>query len=73
MCDNGWRSIDSAPKDGTDILVCEAGRQGVEMVAWKGGEKRGGWHTEDGSTSYGDGIFTHWQPLPTPLEGGEQP
>lgn len=66
-----WFSIDSAPKNGSDILVCEEGRPGVTMVSWKGGKKKGSWHTEDGIASYGEGIFTHWMPMP--LAVGEKP
>lgn len=60
-----WRPIETAPKDGTSILLATAGKPGVDLLEWKGG-KRGGWTTECGSFQYGDGIYTHWQPLPTP-------
>ena len=61
---NRWQPIETAPRDGTDILVADDGRQGVEMVSWKGGAKKGGWHTEDRVASYTADFFTHWQPLP---------
>lgn len=68
-----WRPIETAPKDGTSILLATAGKPGVDLLEWKGG-KRGGWTTECGSFQYGDGIFTHWQPLPTPptLDGARE-
>ncbi|WP_165909515.1 DUF551 domain-containing protein [Shinella sp. JR1-6] len=65
-----WQPIETAPMDGTSILVAEAVRPGVDMVSWKGGKKHGAWHTEDGSASYVEGFFTHWQPLPAAPKGG---
>lgn len=59
-----WHPIDTAPRNGTSILVCNDWQPGVDMVSWKGGKKRGGWATEDGTAQYGEGIFTHWMPLP---------
>lgn len=66
----GWRTIDSAPKDGTPVLVpypiFKRGNNTdvpdeyeVMIVYWKGvGWDRGWWmlHEEP----------THWQPLPSP-------
>lgn len=63
-----WQPIETAPKNGKSILVCEKGRPGVDMVSWQGGQKRGCWHTEDRLATYGHGFFTHWMPLPDPLD-----
>lgn len=65
--DGGWQPIDTAPLDGTVVLICGHDKDGAYYVAdakWDGG-----WllfvpdnddHTEP---SWG---HTHWQPLPAP-------
>jgi hypothetical protein len=68
----GWQPIETAPRDGTLILVgrfvkkCPHGRAGrVEVDRWR-----------DGKPYLGFGRFnphywpaTHWMPLPEPPEG----
>lgn len=71
-----WKTIESAPRDGTTILVCggtlswrgsyDCDAQMVEpdTANWMGGE----WFIGNGE-SYGDRIIctpTHWMPLPSP-------
>lgn len=65
--DAGWRDIESAPKDGTQILawcVCrETGDAWIAAdVAW--------WKPADHWIGVADGIVgpTHWIPLPPPPE-----
>lgn len=75
-----WMPMETAPKDGTRILV-SFGNMGVREVAWLEPEnasfeiwcvddnKHGpfalrGWSDHDGSLN----APTHWQPLPTPPE-----
>lgn len=63
--EGGWREIASAPKDGSTILLCVAGRS--ESVA---GFFAGKWMQWFATKS--DGLParpTHWQPLPTPPAG----
>jgi hypothetical protein len=61
-----WQPIETAPKDGTKILV-NAGRQGMFVTWWvphiaaKLGD-RYGWHY----TSNGWLAPLYWQPLPEP-------
>lgn len=56
-----WRPIETAPKDGTDILIWsragrEIGKYLAGREAWLGhGDNGSGWRTP-----------THWQPLPEP-------
>lgn len=61
---DGWRPIDTAPKDGTSILL------GHRHAAFDGywSDEAGGW--VNGQTNRYDELLTyeptHWQPLPTP-------
>lgn len=79
MDTNGWRPIETAPKDGTDILLAE-----IQKVdgKWHYGEiDVGCWMREPMSRDeYGRDYWfwasnygrveepTHWQPLPEPPE-----
>jgi len=60
--DSNWRSLESAPKDGTDILVAKEGY--MCCVSWQG--KMLGW----GCSAHGDTCgmydFEAWMPLPKP-------
>lgn len=70
-----WRTIESAPKDGTDILAViagthtQTGRSFIpEVVSWESDESGGYWWNcmwpaEQMHTLYEP---THWRPLPTP-------
>lgn len=57
-----WRDIDSAPKDGTEVLVTEVVYSPF-VAYWSGTFKR--WSAE-GSHDYCSP--THWMPLPPPPE-----
>lgn len=66
----GWQPIDTAPRDGTDILLGCATWARAELGQWS--PQTGAWFTDGGS--YEDGEVangpdevdspTHWQPLP---------
>lgn len=64
-----WRTIDSAPKDGTEILAFARTHEGSEMyqvVYWDdAGSADYAWKVTDGP-SYYRAIFIYWQPLPPP-------
>jgi hypothetical protein len=68
MCE--WKTIDSAPKDGTSILVCHLISH-PSIVFWRKiqieyhHEKPEGWYTISGNRSVLQNP-THWMPLPTP-------
>lgn len=80
MCESSWRSIETAPKDGTLILVhfrCK----GVRAVFWGSpfydevDESNGLWCVDDdkhgpyalrGYTVTGPSAPTHWMRLPAP-------
>jgi len=53
-----WRPIETAPKDGTRVLVLaeDGGKLDVYIA----------WHDEDGLCDYAGPIdATHWMPLPS--------
>lgn len=56
-----WQTIESAPKDGTDIFVYRPGYIPDAAIAW--------WHSGWISTFTGEplkGAPTHWMSLPAP-------
>lgn len=60
-----WRPIETAPKDGTWVLVfCpRVGRRcHVEVANWR----HGYFMTQHGSYPLTTGSVTHWMPLPEP-------
>lgn len=65
MTDTGWRAMDSAPKDGKDILIFNGGC--CRVAFWD--TARGGlWSIWPGREP---ARPTHWQPLPKPPETEE--
>ena len=82
-----WMPIETAPKDGTQILVARAGEEigmgAVEIVDWCVMEN---WHWEqvgddlyrkvkDAPSEFWNGNghrATHWLPLPAPPTGASQ-
>ena len=62
-----WRTIDSAPKNGTGILLGWAGRMACSGMWF---EHRHAWMTAHGEY-VGSAAPTHWMPLPDPPK--EQP
>lgn len=59
-----WIGIETAPKDGTWIIICKAGRDEVLIAFWH--RLMGAWWGQGGS----DGQWekwekaTHWMPIP---------
>lgn len=72
-----WRPIESAPKDGTPILV--ENDRGVHCVRWEAEEAHGdasfdGWYVDDGKSNLRvlrGTEPTHWTPIPAPPKEGE--
>ena len=59
----GWRPIETAPKDGTHVLVADA--SGWVQQCWFDGV----WTYGEGPTDFMNedrDPVTHWQPLPAP-------
>ncbi len=76
---DAWQTIESAPKDGTPILVFfNTSWLGVVQVRWDSPHEHdvtpenGIWCVDDNKhgpypvRGYSDGDDTHWRPLPTP-------
>lgn len=62
-----WRPIETAPKDGTPILVCR--HNGVfhdYYVVWWSSDLQYPWQSD--ANRYVEDLFDAWQPLPTPPE-----
>lgn len=64
---DGWRPIETAPRDGTEILVCMWDDHTMMVVNYEADPARPGhpWWTLDGQ-AYAEGAPTHWMPLPAP-------
>lgn len=68
---NQWQPIETAPKDGTKILVYgyyiyDGDKDRTEythLVVWD--EDFSAWESDDGEFVDSE-IFSHWQPLPSP-------
>lgn len=64
-----WQPIDTAPKDGSEILVNIDGKSRV--VHWGGGfsHKHHGrfpWVCQSGQNAWRENVPDHWMPLPPP-------
>ena len=70
---NNWQPIETAPKDGTDIVLAlwEFGKPNTKRTFAIGGfdESRDCWSQSIGS-GFVDELYqpTHWMPLPDPPE-----
>ena len=64
-----WQPIETAPKDATNVLLCD------DDIIFIGFWSKGETVWTDGSTDMFDQSCafhpTHWMPLPTPPEGGQ--
>jgi hypothetical protein len=72
----GWRPIETAPKDGTDVLLFEAGFvPGQYVTNWRKftdgfGDQYEGWASPDsGELGPCRMAPTHWMPLPPAPQG----
>lgn len=73
-----WKPIETAPKDGTDILIAQAGCERVYKGGWatQAETGHGAWRVSDNFWSEAEGAFlsikltddfaTHWMPIPAP-------
>ena len=79
MSDNGWKPIETAPKDGTLILAASAVTGDRYCVAWQPGngdpedviDGEDHWDNVGARNAapalyFDRHFFTHWMPLPPP-------
>ena len=69
---DGWRPIESAPKDGTLILACGFGPKGYFVADVKYKDEQ--WmifHPEEDDWTVASHRVTHWRPLPSPPSATE--
>lgn len=63
-----WQPIETAPKDGTEILVFVGGT--IIIGSWSNGSvlRDEGWYDAEAGVKFVNGLLdpTHWQPLPSP-------
>ena len=60
IVDRSWQPIETAPKDGTLVLLCKANDPGWPMRCRRWQEDH--WRGQDADEA------THWMPLPDPPE-----
>lgn len=65
-----WRPIETAPKDETEILVCDARIYGGFYQVVFCSQPGWHWQTSDGPVFH-PSAFTHWMPLPEPPSAEE--
>ncbi|MGZ8258585.1 MAG: DUF551 domain-containing protein [Methylotenera sp.] len=58
-----WQSIDTAPKDGTEILICSGIIYDVGICYWRDDNVMTGW-TWGCEKAFNNP--SHWMPLPSP-------
>jgi hypothetical protein len=71
-----WKPIESAPKDGTRVLLWLKGNGNEHVIGrWKPQYEGDAfpWYGDAGYESFKENLVTHWQPLPAPpsQEGSE--
>ena len=61
-----WQPIETVPKDGTSILLCDASVSGGCFVAeWDDEPLKPGWNWSLDDLDYHKDLPTHWMPLPS--------
>jgi len=68
-----WRSIDSAPRDGTKCLFFSPGKTGAHNESAREAHYRIDSFSDRWPSArhqYPEALYTHWRPLPLPPHGG---
>ena len=58
-----WKPIETAPKDGTEILLCAKVTRDIGLCYWREDHVMTGWTWGLGKSFGGP---SHWMPLPAP-------
>ena len=69
LSEAGWQPIETAPKDGRDVLICslyDDSSYGIEIGYWNAVREE--WR---GDGPYAIDEATHWMPLPNPPAHGK--
>lgn len=64
----GWQPIETAPKDGAEILI--GWPDDVQIGWWERSRGYFGWHEASSPRTMQP---THWRPLPAPPESNRRP
>jgi len=65
MSETAWQPIETAPKDGTFVLLWLGPHwETAEVLQWS--EEENAWIDRHHGALIGSLVPTHWQPLPTP-------
>jgi len=67
-----WRPIQTAPKDGTPILLLvqfPGERPDTFVAAWDANSPKWPWRPTCDGSAYSEEYATHWMPLPPPPAG----
>lgn len=73
-----WQPIETAPKDGTKLLLHVLGNHGgnsIHVARWDAAYIGSGWGHRWIHTDHWDGVSgkpTHWMPLPEPPTNAEK-
>ncbi len=57
-----WQPIETAPKDGTPVLLCDAGYGQMDVGVWE--VDRWCMYDSGGAELYTSYFYTHWMKLP---------
>lgn len=60
-----WQTIETAPKDGSEILAISTAHKGPLILAWRHYNGCWGWRDWDWDLHLASNV-THWMPLPEP-------
>jgi hypothetical protein len=69
-----WQPIETAPKDGFEVLVCDVYIEAITVAVWNSQLKR--WGTDWDSVAQEPGlapVWTHWAPINLPEESDAKP
>ena len=69
QAETGWRSMESAPRDGTEIIAFDDVARWTITVFWTG-VKTYPWRMTGGNREFSEAALVAWMPLPPPPAKG---